>query len=156
MFKKIISWFIKKAWPIILAFLLKYADEIIRFVVQMISRGYNESQRKKAEEAMEKARENHQRAQETSDEFEKKEYKFKSDFYKEEAQKYADDIMKMSKVFQELEEITKGVVKTRTEKLRAEDLFNTESEDFELKPKNNYLSLEEGIDKIKRQTKSTS
>ena len=57
MFKKIIEWFLKKAWPVILAFLVKYGAEIVEFIFKIIKEKMDKMRQKQQEEHMKKAQE---------------------------------------------------------------------------------------------------
>ncbi|TLS36470.1 hypothetical protein [Pseudalkalibacillus caeni] len=142
MWKKIGSWFIKKGWPIIQKFIAIYGEEIVRGVIRIVSKFYNERQRKKAAEKMQKAEEYRSKADNEGNAEKKKEYEFKSDFYKEEAETYAKDILEMANIFQDIEYKTTKLVKEKTLKLQATDLFETGKEsEFKLKKESDILKL---------------
>ncbi|MBM7661708.1 leucyl aminopeptidase [Bacillus mesophilus] len=122
----ILIWFVQKAWPVILTFLVKYADEIISVIINVVTRNYNEKQKLKVKS-----------------EEERKEYEFKSDFFKEQAEECAEEIMKMAEIFENVTRKTKEMVNEKTKEFKPEDIFKIGENEFEFKENKTYLKLEE-------------
>lgn len=143
MFQKILAWFIQKAWPVILKFLISYADEIVKLVFAIMSKTYNEKEREKARVIFDRAHEFHEKAQTANTEEERKELQFKAEFFKQQAESYADDILKMAEFFEDVTNKTSELIKEKTSKLEVNDLFETkdDEEEFKLKPQTSYLNL---------------
>ncbi|MDF0728681.1 hypothetical protein PY093_18815 [Cytobacillus sp. S13-E01] len=141
MFQKILIWFVQKAWPIILKFLIRYGEEIIAIIVTLLTKQYNERQTQKAKENYEKATEYHNHARSSSTDEERKEYEFKSDFFKQQAEECANDIKKMAEIFENATKKTTEFVREKTKEFKAEDIFKIEENEFEVKPNNNYLGI---------------
>jgi len=102
MFRKILIWFVQKAWPVILKFIVKYGEEIIAFIITIVTKQYNERQKQKARESYEKAVQFHQQAQQATTDEERRENEFKSNFFKEQAEECAEDIKKMAEIFESI------------------------------------------------------
>lgn len=143
MFQKILIWFVQKAWPVILNFIIKYGEEIIAIIITIITKQYNERQKQKAKENYERAAQFHQQAQQADTDEERKEYEFKSNFFKEQAEECAEDIKKMADIFESITKKTKDMVNEKTKEFKAEDIFKINENEFEFKENKTYLKLED-------------
>ena len=143
MFRKILIWFVQKAWPVILKFIVKYGEEIIAFIITIVTKQYNERQKQKARESYEKAVQFHQQAQQATTDEERRENEFKSNFFKEQAEECAEDIKKMAEIFENITKKTKDMVNEKTREFRAEDIFKINENEFEFKENKSYLKLED-------------
>ncbi|MEK5442528.1 hypothetical protein [Fredinandcohnia sp. FSL W7-1320] len=143
MFRKILIWFVQKAWPVILKFIVKYGEEIIAIIITIVTKQYNERQKQKARENYEKAAQFHQQAQQATSDEERRENEFKSDFFKEQAEECAEDIKKMAEIFENITKKTKDLVNEKTKEFRAEDIFKINEKEFEFKENKTYLKLED-------------
>ncbi|WP_309858102.1 hypothetical protein [Bacillus sp. SLBN-46] len=147
MWKIIIKWFIQKAWPVIRTLLAKYGQEILEYILSKVKNLIISWFTGMGKEKQEKAEESYYKAQDASDPEEKKKYEYEAEFFKREAQSYADKLKEWELKFEELKKQTEQEIKIKTQNLKAEDLFETNSksanEAILLKQKSSILMLED-------------
>jgi hypothetical protein len=147
MWKIITKWFIQKAWPVIRTLLVKYGQEILEFTLRKVKDLLMSWIAGMGKEKQEKAEESYKNAQAASDPEEKKKYEYEAEFYKKEAQSYADKLKEWEIKFEELKKQTEQEIKIKTQKLKAENLFETNSksvmDSILLKQNNSILMLED-------------
>ncbi|OIK13404.1 hypothetical protein BIV60_14085 [Bacillus sp. MUM 116] len=147
MLKIITKWFIQKAWPVIRKLLVKYGQEILEYILSKVKDLIMSWIEGMGKEKQEKAEESYYKAQATSDPEEKKKYEYEAEFYKKEAQSYADKLKEWEIKFEELKKQTEKEIKIKTQKLKAENLFETNSksamDSILLKQNNSILMLDD-------------
>lgn len=146
MWKIITKWFIQKAWPVIRTLLVKYGQEILEFILSKV-KDLLMSWIAVGKEKQEKAEESYYKSQAASDPEEKKRYEYEAEFYKKEAESYADKLKEWEIKFEELKKQTEQEIKIKTQKLKAENLFETNSksamDSILLKQNKSILMLED-------------
>lgn len=147
MFKIILKWFIDKAWPVILKLLAKYSQEILEFIFIRIFNFIKNWIEGMGKEKEEKAYQSYEKAQATVDPEEKKKYMHEAEFYKKEAESFGEKLKDLEIKFETLKTQMEKEVATRTQNLKAEDLFETNSKSsvdtLLLKQNNSILMLED-------------
>jgi hypothetical protein len=147
MWKILIKWFMEKAWPVILKLLVKYSKELLEFIFIKIFDFIKSWVEGLGKEKEEKAYQSYKKAQATADPEEKKKYMHEAEFYKKEAESYSKKLEDLEIKFEALKKQMEQEVATKTQNLKAEDLFETNSKSsmdtLLLKQNNNILMLEE-------------
>lgn len=140
---KIIEWFVKKAFPVILKLLISYSEEIVRGLVKLIFNSMAEREKKKAEDHLKSAKESLVKAETAETEEVKNNYMFEYEFYKNQADLKSKEIAELAKDFASFEQKTVKIVSEATAKMKAEDLFslNKKTQSIELNSKNNYTGI---------------
>ncbi|KRG13933.1 hypothetical protein ACA30_13480 [Virgibacillus soli] len=141
--KKIIEWFLKKAFPVILKLLIVYSEDIVRNLIKVIFKFMSEREKKKAQENFHIAKSMLDEAEKASTVEERNRFLFEAEFYKRQAESATKEIQELAKEFAIIEEKTVKLVKESTSKMKAEDLFelNKADESIELKEKKNYIQV---------------
>lgn len=143
MFKKIIEWFVKMAWPVILKFLIKYSDEIIEFIFKTIIVKMNQKRQKQQTEQMAEAEKKFKMAKEEIDPELKKQYYDDAVKQHEQASSFEEKMNVWNDYLNSIKEEIKEEILQNTKDLKAEDIFETGKKDkFDLKDKSSYLQIE--------------
>ncbi len=145
---KVIEWFLKKAFPIILELLKVYGEEIVRGLTKVIFTYMAEREKKKAEDHLNSAKESFAKAEKAETEEVKNKHLFEYEFYKKQAELKSNEINELAKDFANIEQKTVKLVAEATSKMKAEDLFdlNKKNQSIELTSKENYTGIETATD----------
>lgn len=148
MFKKIMEWFLKKAWPVILRFLIKYSDEIVDFIFKTIKEKMNHKRKKEQTEYMAMAQDDLEKAKRAADPEIKSQYYDNAVISQEKANSFDEKMKLLNEYLDSLKKEVKEEIMQKTSKLKAEDIFETEKEEiFGLKEKQSYLQIDPPADK---------
>lgn len=143
MFKKIKVWFLQKAWPVILKFLIKYEDEIVEFIFKTINEKMDQKRKKQQAEYMSNARDDLEKAKEATDPNIKRQYYDSAVISQGKANSFDEKMKIFNEYLDSLKKEVKEEISQKTSNLKAEDIFETEKEDkFDLKEKTSYLQIE--------------
>ena len=151
MWKILMKWFLEKAWPVILKLMAKYSREILEFIFVKIGDFIKSWIEGLGKEKEEKAYQSYEKAQAAVDPDEKKKYMHEAEFYKREAKSYSEKLKDIEIKFEALKKQMEQEVASKTQNLKAEDLFETKSKSsmdtLLLKQNNNILMLEDNSNK---------
>ncbi|GEL75770.1 hypothetical protein [Tenuibacillus multivorans] len=143
--KKITNWFIKTVWPFILKLLIRYAEEIVRFIVHKIKKIIKDYQLNKRKAYDKEISDKEVELSETSNESIKarlrneiKELNLKRDAYIESL----DDI---NEIIKDAEDKLITDVHNNTKDLKAEDFINKQNNQLEL-DESKQLFLENDVE----------
>ncbi|MGQ4664984.1 hypothetical protein AB3Z07_09450 [Metabacillus halosaccharovorans] len=142
MWKMIVSWFLKKGWPVILQLLQRYKDEIIRYVFKLIKEYIENKKKKDMQDKAEKVKQKKASYDNTNDHSEKEKiFKDMEDLEKE-MNDYNKVMSEMESIFEEIKQKATDDVAKSTSSLRAEDVLENDDKNETLKVKENTNMLQ--------------
>lgn len=139
MWKKLIAWFIKTAWPEIQKMIVKLLPVIMEWFASVIEEAFKKKTRQKAEAAKEKSQAASEKAETASTDTEAAAYRAEAETWRKVAQDYERELAEIKQVLKESQQQVQPIIENEVNHMDPEKLF-TNPNTQELSLNTNYLS----------------